>query len=129
MDVTVRAAELVIDAGTDKKECYIAAGRGYVQQPTDEMKNDSILTDYGSVPADETAEQGMLFENCYVRYASDNEVLNPGTPLVYLARPWRWWGKHVFVGTTFSPDVRQPDTPFSLGLTKGKTAPWAEVIK
>ena len=139
MDLTVQGAELVI--GTSfKNACYIAAGRGYAGTGEERKKRkdkrektkaesisaDSIATEYGMVPKDEVAQQGMVFENCKVRYATEDEVVNPARPMVYLARPWRWWGRHVFRNMDTSGVELHPDV-FSLGLTKGKEAPWCVI--
>ncbi len=135
MDVTVRNAELVIGSDDGKKECYIAAGRGFVVnsktsdgQERVRISSDSLQTEYGMVPADEVAAQGMVFVGCTVRYATPDELLHPGAPLVYLARPWRWWGRHSFISTN-TEAVRMAEPPVSLGLTKGRQAPYVEVTK
>lgn len=136
MDLTVRNAQLVIGGDDGQQQCYIAAGRGFAGSTNEQNTNykglelqapDSISTAYGNVPADEVAEQGMVFENCSVRYATPDEVVNPAQPVVCFARPWRWWGRHLFVGTVCAPGLRLSGTPFNLGLTKGREAPWCEV--
>lgn len=126
MDLTVRHAVLVVGCNADKKQCYIAAGRGYVPEKQIKTTSDSIPTPYGNVPADEVASQGMLFEDCQVRYATTDEAVSPGEPIVYLARPWRWWGKHQFVRTKTNKVKMHPDL-ISLGLTKGIPAPFVLV--
>ena len=139
MDLTVRKTELVVGCNAEKKQCYIAAGRGYVPETplgarssspaiigarsSSPATGDSVATPYGNVPADELARQGMVFDRCVVRYATKEEAVSPGQPLVYLARPWRWWGRHVFVKTDTRKVRLHPDI-FSLGLTKGKQAPF-----
>ncbi len=129
MDLTVRKAELIVGCNSEKNNCYIAAGRGYVVE--DDIiadGHDSLTTQYGKVPADEVAVQGMLFEDCVVRYATTDEVVSPNQPQVCLARPWRWWGKHVFVRTDTHKVSMHPDI-ISLGLTKGIPTPYCEIIR
>lgn len=123
LELTVRHSELVAMVNTEHGDrCYIAAGRGYV--PT----ADDVLRD--SVPASEYATQGMLFVDCTVRYATNDELVNPGsvgtTDPIWLCRPWRWWGKHVFLRTRAAAGVL-PEDPISLGLTKGHPCPYVEI--
>lgn len=130
MDLTVTNSELVAMVTTEKGDlCYIAAGRGATSR-------------LDSIPTSEYAQQGMLFRNCTVRYATEDELLKPhlpspqgrNTPLeegtgevgVYLARPWRWWGVHIFEHVTAAPGVLNPE-PISLGLTKGHPAPFVYI--
>lgn len=128
MDLTMRHTELIVGCNPEKKNCYIAAGRGYVIDNINlsTQSTDSIATQYGKVPADEVARQGMLFEDCIVRYATTDEVVSPNKPQVYLARPWRWWGKHTFLRTDAHAVVLHPDV-ISLGLTKGTIAPYCKI--
>lgn len=128
MDLTVRKTEIIVGCSAEKNNCYIAAGRGYVHgKPIDTaLVSDSVTTRYGKVPVDELAQQGMIFKQCSVRYATTGETAEPGAPLVYLARPWRWWGKHVFINMNTSAVKLHPDL-ISLGLTKGTPAPWCEI--
>lgn len=126
MDLSVRNTELVVGCNPEKKNCYIAAGRGFVPETALGGPSDSIQTQYGNVPYDEVAQQGMVFENCAVRYATTDEVAEPAEPQVYLARPWRWWGRHTFVNVD-TQQVNMADEAISLGLTKGIPAPWCEI--
>ncbi len=126
MDLAVAGAELVAMTNTEKGDkCYIAAGRGavedYLQKLSQEQRD--------SIPAGEMAEYGMYFENCVVRHATPDELVNPGSDPIWLARPWRWWGAHVFIRTKAAPNVLQPvGERFSLGLTKGHPAPFCAEI-
>lgn len=118
MDLTVTNSELVAMVTTEKGDmCYIAAGRGATSQ-------------LDSIPTSEYAQQGMLFRNCTVRYATEDELLSAGTAdtavPIYLARPWRWWGVHIFEHVTAAPGVLNPN-PVSLGLTKGHPAPFVSI--
>lgn len=134
LELTVRHCELVAMLNTDKGDCcYIAAGRGAVCDGVGQTDaaSDTLCQ---LVPEGEFAEQGMLFEDCLVRYATADELcapVAPGHPActpIWLARPWRWWGKHVFRRITAAQGVLQAN-PVSLGLTKGHPCPyvWIEL--
>ena len=119
LSLTVKGAELVGMVNTEKNDvCYISAGRG--------ANLDSIAAHpewRDSIPKDEMVEQGMLFENCIVRFATSDELCSPGNLPIYLGRPWRWWGETVFTNTKADEGVLSEER-WSLGLTKGHKAPF-----
>lgn len=122
LDLTVKNAELVAMINTDKGDkCYIAAGRGAVEEDMQTLTQEQR----DSIPTGEKAAYGMLFENCIVRHATPDELVNPGSDPIWLARPWRWWGRHTFIDVTAASGVLQPEGErISLGLTKGHPAPF-----
>lgn len=138
MDLTVSNSELVAMLSAEKGEkCYIAAGRGYCPDYTEDGRDaNAQLAAVDSIPADEYAAQGMLFRNCIVRYATPDELSSPqgeehplpeeGLGEVFLCRPWRWWGTHVFEHVTAAPGLLHLDS-ISLGLTKGHPAPFVTI--
>lgn len=100
MDLEVRNSELVAMVGEEKGDkCYIAAGRGFY---------------------------GLRFYHCTVRFATEDELVRPGTEPIRLCRPWRWWGVHVFAGTQAAEGVMHPER-VSLGLTKGHQTPFVYI--
>ena len=119
LSLTVKGAELVGMVNTEKNDvCYISAGRG--------ANLDSIAAHpewRDSIPKDEIVEQGMLFEDCLVRFATTDELCSPSTHPIYLGRPWRWWGETVFTNTKADEGVLAEER-WSLGLTKGHKAPF-----
>ena len=119
LSLTVRGTELVGMVNTEKNDvCYISAGRG--------ANLDSIAAHpewRDSIPKDEIVEQGMLFEDCLVRFATPDELCSPSTHPIYLGRPWRWWGETVFTNTKADEGVLAEER-WSLGLTKGHKAPF-----
>lgn len=128
MDLHVSKSELVAMIGREKNNstCYIAAGRGAVADKTWEQVGDSILSPYGAIPANELAHTGFRFSHCTVRHATSNEFVEPGSAPIYLCRPWRWWGYHQFDHIRAGRHVLADD-PISLGLTKGREAPWVKI--
>ena len=123
LTLTVRRTELVAMINSEKGDkCYISAGRG--------AQRDSVAAHpewKDSIPADEVVESGMLFEQCIVRFATEEEIVDPGSEPVWLGRPWRWWGETLFIGTQASEGVLN-DQPWNLGLTKGHPAPFCKVV-
>lgn len=147
MDLTILNSQLVAQVSNEKGDrCYITAGRGAVRE---DVENDSYyhpehraMND--SIPADEYVKQGFYIKNCRVRYATHDEIALPVNPLdsvqtkahpIYLARPWRWWGKHVFRGIKADAGVlvADPEKDFDKtihhGLTKGHITPYCTYKK
>ena len=81
MQMVIDRATIVANINGEKDDkCYIAAGRsGSETQPA----------------------RGMLFYKCHIRLATEDELeisndksqISNAQPLVWLARPWRWWGR------------------------------------
>lgn len=104
--------------GEEKDKCYISAGRS------------------GSDPDGKqiTANgRGMLFYKCHIRKANSDELTpyastwgwrDPNHPecLVWLARPWRWWGQTVWAYTTWDKGTVNAEA-WHTGLTKGQECP------
>lgn len=42
--------------------------------------------------------------------------------MVWLARPWRWWGETVWAYTTWDEGILHPEA-WDTGLTKGQACP------
>lgn len=115
--------ELVGMCGPEKGDkCYIAAGRGAPARKMEYMDEEPW---FDSIPAGEIVRRGMLFEECTIRHATADELVNPGTEPIWLGRPWRWWGETVFECTSVAPGVLNEEH-FSLGLTKGHEAPFCQ---
>ena len=104
MTMAVDRATIVANINGEKNDnCYIAAGR--------------------------SEGRGLLFYKCYIRLATEEELVNPislpfreGTGVghpVYLARPWRWWGETVWAYTTWEKGILNPEG-WSTGLVKSK---------
>lgn len=95
--------------GEPNDKCYIAAGRS----GEDGDKN-----------------HGMFFYRCHIRLATDDELqitnhksqITNHEPMVWLARPWRYWGETVWAYTTWEQNILNPDA-WSTGLTKGQACP------
>lgn len=74
----VNKATIVANINGEKGDkCYISAGRS------------------GSETQE---ERGMLFYKCHIRVATEDELdmsssLESKEGMVWLARPWRWWGR------------------------------------
>jgi len=140
MTLVAYKCELVGMCGPEQGDkCYIAAGRGAPADNVEALKQESLnrqgyRTDrwyrekasLDSIPADELVHHGMCFEECVVRHATADELENPGTEPIYLARPWRWWGEMRFECTLAEEGVLNEEL-FSLGLTKGHPAAFCEV--
>lgn len=138
MTLTCKKSELVAEVTREKNDhCYIAAGRGAVRRMC-------RAEDLDSIPQNEFVRQGMLFENCTVRYANADEIFLPVDPNdpeqvaqhpIWLCRPWRWWGEHVFRNITAEPanilpdPMTNPERCVNLGLTKGHEAPYVRFEK
>lgn len=104
MTMCVNKATIVANINGDKGDkCYISAGRS------------------GS---ETQAERGMLFYKCHIRVATEDELdlsssLESKEGMVWLARPWRWWGETVWAYTTWEEGILNPEG-WHLGLVKGK---------
>jgi len=104
MTMCVNKATIVANINGEKGDkCYISAGRS------------------GS---ETQAERGMLFYQCHIRVATEDELdlsssLKSKEGMVWLARPWRWWGETVWAYTTWEEGILNPEG-WHLGLVKGK---------
>ena len=104
MTMCVNKATIVANINGEKGDkCYISAGRS------------------GS---ETQAERGMLFYKCHIRVATEDELdlsssLESKEGMVWLARPWRWWGETVWAYTTWDEGVLNSEG-WSLGLVKDK---------
>ena len=104
MTMCVNKATIVANINSEKGDkCYISAGRS------------------GS---ETQAERGMLFYKCHIRVATEDELdlsssLESKEGMVWLARPWRWWGETVWAYTTWEEGILNPEG-WHLGLVKGK---------
>ena len=109
--------------GEEGDKCYIAAGRS---------GSDGGGNQLGTQPSERSHQpyRGMLFYRCHIRLANDNElqitnhqsqIINT-TPMVWLARPWRWWGETVWAYTTWEEGIIHPEA-WNTGLTKGQACP------
>ena len=113
LKLAVDRATIVANINGEKGDrCYIAAGRS-------------------------ENTRGMLFYRCHIRLATDDELLLmsdspkdglttndqlPTTQMVWLARPWRYWGETVWAYTTWDEGILVPEA-WSTGLTKGQPCP------
>lgn len=104
MTMCVNKATIVANINGEKGDkCYISAGRS------------------GS---ETQAERGMLFYKCHIRVATEDELdlsssLESKEGMVWLTRPWRWWGETVWAYTTWEEGILNPEG-WHLGLVKGK---------
>ena len=118
MTMCVNKATIVANINGEKGDkCYISAGR-------------SEPTPTPSLKGGESHQRGLLFYKCHIRVANEEELedLSPrkgGSSLegkegmVWLARPWRWWGETVWAYTTWDEGVLNSEG-WSLGLVKDK---------
>lgn len=107
MTLAVEKATIVANInGEHGDKCYIAAGRsGNEDKPA----------------------RGMLFYKCHIRQANKDELeiinsnyeISNANPLVWLARPWRWWGETVWAYTTWEKGILNPEG-WHVGLVKSK---------
>ncbi len=104
MTMCVNKATIVANINGEKGDkCYISAGRS------------------GS---ETQAGRGMLFYKCHIRVATEDELdlsssLESKEGMVWLARPWRWWGETVWAYTTWDEGILNPEG-WHLGLVKDK---------
>ena len=116
MTLAVEKALIIANINGEKGDkCYIAAGRSGSDGSGKQLDGPS---------------RGMLFYRCHIRLANENELqitnhqsptTNP-TPMVWLARPWRWWGETVWAYTTWDEGILNPEA-WNSGLTKGAACP------
>ena len=107
MQMVIDRATIVANINGEKDDkCYISAGRsGSETQPA----------------------RGMLFYKCHIRLATEDELeisndksqISNAQPLVWLARPWRWWGETVWAYTTWEEGILNSEG-WHTGLVKGK---------
>ena len=117
MTLAVNKALIIANInGEDNDKCYISAGRSGSDPKGNRL--DSVHT------------RGMLFYRCHIRLANEDELqitndqspITNTTPMVWLARPWRYWGETVWAHTTWDKEIVNPDA-WHTGLTKGKECP------
>jgi pectin methylesterase-like acyl-CoA thioesterase len=107
MQMAIDRATIVANInGEQGDKCYISAGRsGSETQPA----------------------RGMLFYKCHIRLATEDELeisndksqISNAQPLVWLSRPWRWWGETVWAYTTWEEGILNSEG-WHTGLVKGK---------
>lgn len=114
MTLAVNRATIVANInGEEGDKCYIAAGRS----GSDEKGNQI-----------DSQTRGMLFYKCHIRLANESEIIIHNSeitntqPVVWLARPWRWWGETVWAYTTWDKGILHPEA-WNTGLTKGQQCP------
>ena len=112
LTLAVEKATIVANInGEHGDKCYISAGRsGGDQEATEHTR-------------------GMLFYKCHIRLANEDELVKADSQwptadsrLVWLARPWRWWGETVWAYTTWEEGILNPEG-WNTGLTKGQECP------
>lgn len=108
MRLAVDRATIVANINGEKGDkCYIAAGRS---GSNEKGEQDSV-------------SRGMLFYKCHIRLATEDELVikadGERAGMVWLARPWRWWGETVWAYTTWDAGVVN-STGWHLGLVKDK---------
>ncbi len=112
MTMCVNKATIVANINGEKGDkCYISAGR-------------SEPTPTPSLKGGESHQRGLLFYKCHIRVATEDELdlsssLKSKEGMVWLARPWRWWGETVWAYTTWEEGILNPEG-WHLGLVKGK---------
>lgn len=122
MTLAVEKATIVANINDETGDkCYISAGRS---------GSDGSGNQIPAQPSLPNQPRGMLFYKCHVRTATADELQSPirydessaSQPMVWLARPWRWWGETVWAYTTWEKGILSPDA-WNTGLTKGKACP------
>ena len=109
MKMAVDRATIVANInGEEGDKCYISAGRS----GSDGKGNQTVFS------------RGMLFYKCHIRLATEKElqIIKYRPEVVWLARPWRYWGETVWAYTTWDEGVLAPEA-WNTGLTKGKECP------
>jgi len=121
MTIAVDRATIVANINGEKGDkCYISAGRS-----GSDDKGNQISVQPSEV---RHPDRGMLFYKCHIRLATEDELDISRQPsdgrhqMVWLARPWRWWGETVWAYTTWNEGVLAPEG-WSTGLTKGQECP------
>jgi hypothetical protein len=118
----------VLQGGVD----FIFGGMGLVADRVtivanvNQEKGDKCYISAGRSGEDGHEGRGMLFYQCHIRYATEDELeprAEERTSPVWLARPWRWWGETVWAYTTWDKDVLLQPEGWSTGLTKGTICP------
>ena len=110
MTMCVNKATIVANINGEKGDkCYISAGRG-LTPPLSQGEGDK--------------SHGLLFYKCHIRTANEEELDLSSSPegkegMVWLARPWRWWGETVWAYTTWDEGIMNAEG-WSTGLVKGK---------
>lgn len=103
LTLVVDSATIVANINGEKGDkCYIAAGRSGGDETAGDQKSD-------------VRSRGMLFYKCHIRLSSKDELKIADTErsarkeLVWLARPWRWWGETVWAYTTWDEGILHPE--------------------
>ena len=116
MTLCVNRATIVANlCGEKNDKCYISAGRSGSDANGNQMLNDKMIN--GKC-------RGLLFYKCHIRLATDDEfqMVNgkcPNEKLIWLARPWRWWGETVWAYTTWDEGILNPEG-WDTGLVRKK---------
>ena len=130
MTMAVDKATIVANINGEKGDkCYISAGRKTPPTPLSKGEKDQVESRKSKAES-----RGLLFYKCHIRLATEEELDNLTPPLstgrgsssvqerremVWLARPWRWWGETVWAYTTWEEGILNPEG-WSLGLVKDK---------
>lgn len=99
MQMAIDRATIVANINGEKDDkCYISAGR--------------------------SEGRGLLFYKCHIRLATAHELrmtndTNNKEHMVWLARPWRWWGETVWAYTTWDKGILNAES-WHTGLVKDK---------
>lgn len=114
MTLAVEKALIIANINGEKGDkCYIAAGRSGSDGSGKQLDGPS---------------RGMLFYRCHIRLANEEELAISHEPsavrekMVWLARPWRWWGETVWAYTTWDEGILHPEA-WNSGLIKGQACP------
>ena len=114
MQMAVNRAVIVANINGEKGDkCYISAGRS-----GSDIGGQRLTTN------DQRPSRGLLFYKCHIRLATDDELqmVNEqivNEPMVWLSRPWRWWGETVWAYTTWEEGILNSEG-WHTGLVKGK---------
>ena len=110
--------------GEKNDYCYISAGRsGGDPTPPPSTLNPQLST-LNTQPSTLNPQHGLLFYRCHIRLATEDELKivnrqSSNRQMVWLARPWRWWGETVWAYTTWDEDVLNAEA-WNVGLVKDK---------
>lgn len=126
MTLAVEKALIIANINGEKGDkCYIAAGRSGSDGSGKQLSHQP--SDGSDLPQ---TYRGMLFYRCHIRLANEEELAISHEPsavrekMVWLARPWRWWGETVWAYTTWDEGVLNPEA-WNSGLTKGQACPYS----
>ena len=120
MTMVVDRATIVANINGEKGDkCYISAGRSGSDEKGNSLGNQESIIE----------NRGLFFYKCHIRLANEDELVKANdqwptanSQLVWLARPWRWWGETVWAYTTWDKEILNPEA-WNTGLTKGQECP------